>query len=45
MLAAEAVFEALGNDRQFDELTAYSAAFEKSWLHEELHKARTSSRR
>jgi electron-transferring-flavoprotein dehydrogenase len=40
MLAAEAVFEALGNDRQFDELTAYSAAFEKSWLHEELHKAR-----
>jgi len=40
MLAAEAVFEALGNNRQFDELTAYSAAFEKSWLHEELHKAR-----
>ena len=40
MLAAEAVFEALSNDRQFDELTAYSAAFEKSWLHEELHKAR-----
>jgi electron-transferring-flavoprotein dehydrogenase len=40
MLAAEAVFEALGNDRQYDELTAYSAAFEKSWLHEELYKAR-----
>ncbi|MES2025585.1 MAG: electron transfer flavoprotein-ubiquinone oxidoreductase [Pseudomonadota bacterium] len=40
MLAAEAVFDALNSDRQFDELTAYSAAFEKSWLHEELHKAR-----
>ncbi|MFJ9453422.1 electron transfer flavoprotein-ubiquinone oxidoreductase [Herbaspirillum sp. NPDC101397] len=40
MLAAEAVFEALNGGRQFDELTAYSAAFEKSWLHEELHKAR-----
>ena len=40
MLAAQAVFEALGKDRQYDELTAYSAAFEKSWLHEELYKAR-----
>ena len=40
MLAAEAVFEALGNGRQYDELSAYSTAFEKSWLHEELHKAR-----
>jgi electron-transferring-flavoprotein dehydrogenase len=40
MLAADAVFEALGNGRQYDELNAYSAAFEKSWLHEELHKAR-----
>ncbi len=40
MLAANAAFEALGNNRQFDELTAYSEAFEKSWLHQELHKAR-----
>ncbi|AMP10528.1 FAD binding domain protein [Collimonas arenae] len=40
MLAANAAFEALGNNRQFDELTAYSQAFEQSWLHEELHKAR-----
>ncbi|MFJ2986368.1 electron transfer flavoprotein-ubiquinone oxidoreductase [Collimonas sp. NPDC087041] len=40
MLAANAAFEALGNNRQFDELTAYSTAFEQSWLHEELHKAR-----
>ncbi|NKI69862.1 NAD(P)-binding protein [Collimonas pratensis] len=40
MLAANAAFEALGNNRQFDELTAYSTAFEQSWLHQELHKAR-----
>jgi electron-transferring-flavoprotein dehydrogenase len=26
--------------RQHDELTAYPAAFEKSWLHAELNKAR-----
>ena len=40
MLAADAVFAALGENRQYDEVTAYSAAFEASWLHEELHKAR-----
>jgi len=40
MLAANAAFEALGDNRQFDELTAYGAAFEQSWLHQELHKAR-----
>jgi electron-transferring-flavoprotein dehydrogenase len=40
MLAAEAAFDALGAERQFDELTAYPLAFEKSWLHEELHVAR-----
>lgn len=40
MLAAEAAFEALGSNRQHDELTAYPKAFEQSWLHEELHKAR-----
>ncbi|SNT21510.1 electron-transferring-flavoprotein dehydrogenase [Noviherbaspirillum humi] len=40
MLAAEAAFEALGAGRQQDELTAFPQAFEKSWLHEELHKAR-----
>jgi electron-transferring-flavoprotein dehydrogenase len=40
MLAAEAAFEALGANRQHDELTAYPAAFEKSWLYTELHKAR-----
>jgi len=40
MLAAEAAFEALGASRQHDELTSYPAAFEQSWLHEELHVAR-----
>jgi electron-transferring-flavoprotein dehydrogenase len=40
MLAAEAAFAALGENRQHDELASYPAAFEKSWLHEELHVAR-----
>jgi len=40
MLAADAVVQALHSGRQHDELTAYGVAFEKSWLHEELHKAR-----
>ncbi|MET0540236.1 MAG: electron transfer flavoprotein-ubiquinone oxidoreductase [Variovorax sp.] len=40
MLAAEAAFDALQAGRQHDELAAYPAAFEKSWLHTELNKAR-----
>jgi electron-transferring-flavoprotein dehydrogenase len=40
MLAADAVFAALGENRQHDELAAYPVAFEQSWLHEELHVAR-----
>ncbi|MDY3330928.1 MAG: electron transfer flavoprotein-ubiquinone oxidoreductase [Pelistega sp.] len=40
MLAAEAAFEALNADRARDELTTYPEAFEKSWLFEELNKAR-----
>ena len=40
MLAADAAFEAILAGRQHDELVAYPAAFEKSWLHTELHKAR-----
>lgn len=40
MLAAQAVFDALNADRSRDELTAYPEAFEKSWLFEELNKAR-----
>ena len=40
MLAAEAAFEALTAGRQYDELSAYPAAFEQSWLHTELDQAR-----
>ncbi len=40
MLAAEAAFAALGEQRQRDELAAYPSAFEASWLREELHVAR-----
>jgi electron-transferring-flavoprotein dehydrogenase len=40
MMAAEAAFEALGAERQHDELTAYPEAFRNSWLYDELHKAR-----
>ncbi len=40
MLAAEAAFEALGQGRSADELSAYPQAFEASWLHAELNKAR-----
>jgi electron-transferring-flavoprotein dehydrogenase len=40
MLAADAAFAALGQGRQHDELAGYPAAFEQSWLHEELHVAR-----
>ena len=40
MLAAESVFEALGAGRQGDELATFPAAFEQSWLHDELHVAR-----
>ena len=40
MLAAEAAFDALGVERQHDELDAYPLAFDSSWLREELHQAR-----
>jgi electron-transferring-flavoprotein dehydrogenase len=40
MLCADSVFAALGERRQHDELASYPAAFEQSWLHEELHVAR-----
>ena len=40
MLAAEAAFEAVQSGRQHDELAAYPAAFEQSWLFKELHQAR-----
>ena len=40
MLAAEALAEALAAGRQHDELTAYPAAFEASWLHAELQRSK-----
>ena len=40
MLAAQSAFEALAAGREHDELAAYPQAFEASWLHEELHRAR-----
>ena len=40
MLAAQAAYDALTQGRQHDELTAYPELFEKSWLREELDKAR-----
>jgi len=40
MLAAEAAFAALQAGRAHDELAEYPQAFEASWLHEELDRAR-----
>src|SRR5512143_1893312 len=40
MLAADAVVDALASGRAGDELAAYPAAFESSWLRDELHVAR-----
>jgi electron-transferring-flavoprotein dehydrogenase len=40
MLAAEAAFDALVAGRQHDELAAYPAAFDASWLRAELEKSR-----
>ncbi len=40
MLCAEALAEALAAGRQHDELAAYPAAFESSWLHAELQRSK-----
>ncbi len=40
MLCADALAPALAAGRAHDELAAYPAAFEKSWLHEELQQTR-----
>jgi electron-transferring-flavoprotein dehydrogenase len=40
MMAADAAFDALVAERSADELPTYPAAFEASWLHTELNKAR-----
>jgi electron-transferring-flavoprotein dehydrogenase len=40
MLAAEAAFDAIAAGRSGDELTAYPQAFRRSWLYDELYRAR-----
>jgi len=40
MLAAEAAFAALAQDRERDELAGYPEAFRASWSHEDLYKVR-----
>ena len=40
MLAAEAIHAAVAAGRAHDELADYPAGFAKSWLHDELHRAR-----
>jgi electron-transferring-flavoprotein dehydrogenase len=40
MLAADAAYAAVTAGRQHDELSAYPQAFERSWLHTELHQSR-----
>jgi len=40
MLAAESVFEALGEGRANDEPVSYPEAFRKSWVYEDLYKVR-----
>ena len=40
MLAADAAFDAIVAGRSRDELSAYPAAFEQSWLHDELSAAK-----
>ncbi len=40
MLAAEAAFDAITGGRSHDELSAYPAAFDKSWVRDELYRAR-----
>ncbi|UXH80074.1 electron transfer flavoprotein-ubiquinone oxidoreductase [Roseateles amylovorans] len=40
MLCAEALVDALAAGRSLDELSAYPAAFDKSWLREELDQSR-----
>ncbi len=39
-LAADAIFEAIQADRSHVELLAYTAAFDTSWLHDELNQSR-----
>ncbi|GGD75429.1 electron transfer flavoprotein-ubiquinone oxidoreductase [Lacimicrobium alkaliphilum] len=40
LLAAESLFEALGQDKKGEELTDFSRRFEDSWLYDELYRSR-----
>jgi electron-transferring-flavoprotein dehydrogenase len=40
MLAAEAVFNALGEGREADELSSYQQAYEASWVYQDLKRVR-----
>jgi len=40
MLAAEAAFAALGNDRKHDELSDYGESWRRSWVYDDLYKVR-----
>ena len=42
MMAAEAAVDAILSQRESDELTAYSAAYEASWVYEELRMVRNT---
>ena len=42
MIAAEAAFEAIANDRSADILETYPPALHKSWVAQELHKVRNA---
>lgn len=40
MIAAEEIVKAIKTDRQHDEITEFTTAFESSWVYEELHNSR-----
>lgn len=40
LLAAESIFKAIKDGKSHSELSDYTQAFEKSWLHDELHRSR-----
>ncbi len=42
MMAAEAAFDAMQSQRSNDELVAYAAAYEASWVHKELRMVRNT---
>jgi electron-transferring-flavoprotein dehydrogenase len=42
MMAADAAIEAMASQRSHDELTAYQAAYRKSWVYEELKMVRNT---